>query len=164
VVNKIRGLFQSVAVKAPGFGERRKAMLGDIAVLTGAQLISEEVGLKLENTSLDLLGRARRIVVTKDDTTIVDGCRLRGRGEGPDLSDQTGDRGDRLGLGPREAPGEAGQSSPAASPWSRWAQRPRSSSRRRSTVSRTRSPRLVQRSRRASSPVAAPPSSVVVRP
>jgi chaperonin GroEL len=73
-VNKIRGLFQSVAVKAPGFGERRKAMLGDIAVLTGAQLISEEVGLKLENTSLDLLGRARRIVVTKDDTTIVDGA------------------------------------------------------------------------------------------
>ena len=74
VVNKIRGLFQSVAVKAPGFGERRKAMLGDIAVLTGAQLISEEVGLKLENTTLDLLGRARRVVVTKDDTTIVDGA------------------------------------------------------------------------------------------
>ena len=74
VVNKIRGLFHSVAVKAPGFGERRKAMLGDIAVLTGAQLISEEVGLKLENTSLDLLGRARRVVVTKDDTTIVDGA------------------------------------------------------------------------------------------
>jgi chaperonin GroEL len=74
VVNKIRGLFPSVAVKAPGFGERRKAMLGDIAVLTGAQLISEEVGLKLENTTLDLLGRARRVVVTKDDTTIVDGA------------------------------------------------------------------------------------------
>jgi chaperonin GroEL len=74
VVNKIRGLFSSVAVKAPGFGERRKAMLGDIAVLTGAQLISEEVGLKLENTSLDLLGRARRIVVTKDDTTVIDGA------------------------------------------------------------------------------------------
>jgi chaperonin GroEL len=74
VVNKIRGLFSSIAVKAPGFGERRKATLGDIAVLTGAQLISEEVGLKLENTSLDLLGRARRIVVTKDDTTIVDGA------------------------------------------------------------------------------------------
>ena len=74
VVNKIRGLFQSVAVKAPGFGERRKAMLGDIAVLSGAQLISEEVGLKLENTTLDLLGRARRVVVTKDDTTIVDGA------------------------------------------------------------------------------------------
>jgi len=63
VVNKIRGLFQSVAVKAPGFGERRKAMLGDIAVLSGAQLISEEVGLKLENTTLDLLGRARRCLL-----------------------------------------------------------------------------------------------------
>ena len=74
VVNKIRGLFSSVAVKAPGFGERRKAMLGDIAVLTGATVVSEEVGLKLENTTLDLLGRARRIVVTKDDTTIVDGA------------------------------------------------------------------------------------------
>src|ERR1035441_8057269 len=74
VVNKIRGLFQSVAVKAPGFGERRKAMLQDLAILTGGQVISEEVGLKLENTSLDLLGRARRIVVTKDDTTIVDGA------------------------------------------------------------------------------------------
>jgi chaperonin GroEL len=74
VVNKIRGTFQSVAVKAPGFGERRKAMLGDIAVLTGAQVISEEVGLKLEGTTLDLLGRARRVVVTKDDTTIVDGA------------------------------------------------------------------------------------------
>ena len=74
VVNKIRGLFQSVALKAPGFGERRKAMLGDIAILTGAQVISEEVGLKLENTTLDLLGSARRVVVTKDDTTIVDGA------------------------------------------------------------------------------------------
>ncbi|MGH9304696.1 MAG: chaperonin GroEL, partial [Acidimicrobiales bacterium] len=73
VVNKIRGLFSSVAVKAPGFGERRKAMLGDIATLTGATVVSEEVGLKLENTTLDLLGRARRVVVTKDDTTVVDG-------------------------------------------------------------------------------------------
>ncbi len=74
VVNKIRGTFQSIAVKAPGFGERRKAMLGDMAVLTGAQVIAEEVGLKLENTTLDLLGKARRVVVTKDDTTIVDGA------------------------------------------------------------------------------------------
>jgi chaperonin GroEL len=74
VVNKIRGLFSSVAVKAPGFGERRKAMLADIAVLTGGQVVSEEVGLKLENTTLDQLGRARRVVVTKDDTTIVDGA------------------------------------------------------------------------------------------
>ncbi len=74
VVNKIRGTFQSVAVKAPGFGDRRKAMLQDIAILTGAQVISEEVGLKLENATLDLLGTARKVVVTKDETTIVEGA------------------------------------------------------------------------------------------
>jgi len=73
VVNKIRGTFNAVAVKAPGFGDRRKAMLQDIAILTGGQVISEEVGLKLENANLDLVGRARKIVVTKDDTTIVEG-------------------------------------------------------------------------------------------
>src|SRR5436853_888566 len=73
VVNKIRGTFRSVAVKAPGFGDRRTAMLQDIAVLTGATVISEQVGLKLENTTLDLLGQARKIIVTKDDTTIVEG-------------------------------------------------------------------------------------------
>jgi len=73
VVNKIRGTFTSVAVKAPGFGERRKAMLQDMAILTGGTVISEEIGLKLETATLDLLGRARRIVVTKDATTIVDG-------------------------------------------------------------------------------------------
>ncbi|WP_371579171.1 chaperonin GroEL [Streptomyces sp. NBC_01314] len=73
VVNKIRGTFKSVAVKAPGFGDRRKAMLNDIAILTGGEVISEEVGLKLENTSIDLLGRARKVVITKDETTIVDG-------------------------------------------------------------------------------------------
>jgi chaperonin GroEL len=73
VVNKIRGTFKSVAIKAPGFGDRRKAMLQDIAILTGGQLISEEVGLKLENTGLELLGRARKVVVTKDETTIVEG-------------------------------------------------------------------------------------------
>jgi chaperonin GroEL len=73
VVNKIRGTFKSAAVKAPGFGDRRKAMLQDIAILTGGQVISEEVGLKLENARLDLLGTARKIVVTKDDTTIVEG-------------------------------------------------------------------------------------------
>src|SRR5690554_8188264 len=74
VVNKIRGTFNSVAVKAPGFGERRKAMLQDMAILTGAQVISEEVGLKLENTTLDLLGRARKVIITKDETTIVEGA------------------------------------------------------------------------------------------
>ncbi|GAA5007457.1 chaperonin GroEL [Kitasatospora paranensis] len=73
VVNKIRGTFKSVAVKAPGFGDRRKAMLGDIAILTGGTVISEEVGLKLENAGLDLLGTARKVVITKDETTIVDG-------------------------------------------------------------------------------------------
>jgi chaperonin GroEL len=74
VVNKIRGTFKSVAVKAPGFGDRRKAMLNDMAVLTGGQVITEEVGLKLENVTLDLLGRARRVTVTKDETTIVEGA------------------------------------------------------------------------------------------
>ncbi|HEX9178007.1 MAG TPA: chaperonin GroEL, partial [Mycobacterium sp.] len=73
VVNKIRGTFKSVAVKAPGFGDRRKAMLGDIAILTGGQTVSETVGLKLDNVDLDVLGRARKVVVTKDETTVVDG-------------------------------------------------------------------------------------------
>jgi chaperonin GroEL len=74
VVNKIRGTFKSVAVKAPGFGDRRKAQLADIAILTGGQVIAEEVGLKLENATLDLLGQARKVVVTKDETTIVEGA------------------------------------------------------------------------------------------
>jgi chaperonin GroEL len=74
VVNKIRGTFKSVAIKAPGFGERRKAMLQDMAILTGGQVISEEVGLKLENVALDLMGKARKVTVTKDETTIVEGA------------------------------------------------------------------------------------------
>jgi chaperonin GroEL len=74
VVNKIRGTFNSVAVKAPGFGDRRKAMLGDMAILTGGQVVAEEVGLKLDGVTLDLLGRAKKVIVTKDDTTIVDGA------------------------------------------------------------------------------------------
>jgi chaperonin GroEL len=74
VVNKIRGTFSSVAVKAPGFGERRKAMLQDMAILTGGQVIAEEIGLKLDNTTLDLLGRARKVVINKDDTTIIEGA------------------------------------------------------------------------------------------
>jgi chaperonin GroEL len=80
VVNKIRGTFTSVAVKAPGFGDRRKAMLQDMAVLTGAQVVAPEVGLKLDQVGLEVLGQARRIVVTKDDSTIVDG-----RGSGSDV-------------------------------------------------------------------------------
>jgi chaperonin GroEL len=74
IVNKIRGTFKSVAVKAPGFGDRRKAMLQDIAILTGGQVVSEEVGLKLDSVGVDLLGRARKVVITKDETTIVDGA------------------------------------------------------------------------------------------
>jgi chaperonin GroEL len=83
VVNKLRGSFTAVAVKAPGFGDRRKAMLEDMAILTGGQVISDEVGLKLENATLDLLGRARKVIVTKDDATIVEGQgdpeKIRGR-------------------------------------------------------------------------------------
>jgi len=74
VVNKIRGTFKSVAVKAPGFGERRKAMLQDMAILTGGQVVTEEVGLKLESVTLDMLGKARKVVVTKDETTLVEGA------------------------------------------------------------------------------------------
>jgi chaperonin GroEL len=74
IVNKIRGTFKSVAVKAPGFGDRRKAMLGDIAILTGGQVVSEEVGLKLDSVGLELLGQARQVLVTKDETTIIEGA------------------------------------------------------------------------------------------
>ncbi|WP_298744017.1 chaperonin GroEL [uncultured Microbacterium sp.] len=74
VLNKIRGIFKSAAVKAPGFGDRRKAQLQDIAILTGGQVITEEVGLKLENATTDLLGRARKIIITKDETTIIEGA------------------------------------------------------------------------------------------
>src|SRR5690606_1861517 len=73
VVNKLRGGLRVAAVKAPGFGDRRKAMLEDIAVLTGGQVISEDLGIKLENVTLDMLGKAKKVTITKDDTTIVDG-------------------------------------------------------------------------------------------
>src|SRR5512136_383269 len=74
VVNKLRGGLRVAAVKAPGFGDRRKAMLEDIAILTGGQLISEDLGIKLENVTIDMLGRAKKVTITKDDTTIVDGA------------------------------------------------------------------------------------------
>ena len=105
VVNKIRGTFKSVAVKAPGFGERRKAMLQDMAILTGGQVITEEVGLKLENITLDLLGSAtqgRRHQGRDHDRR---GRRRRGRHQGPHQPDQGRDREHRLRLRPREAPG-----------------------------------------------------------
>ena len=109
VVNKIRGLLNVAAVKAPGFGDRRKAMLADIATLTGGTVVSEELGIKLESVGLEDLGRARRIVVTKDDTTIVDGAGDKSGDRGPDQADPDRDREHRLGLGPREAAGAAGQ-------------------------------------------------------
>ena len=158
VVNKIRGTFTSVAVKAPGFGERRKEMLQDMAVLTGAQVISEEIGLKLESATIDLLGSAQHVIVTKDDTTIVDGA-----GSSDDVKgrvaqikraiDDTDSDWD-----PRSSR-SAWRSWPAAWRSSRSAPPPRWSSRRRSTVSRTRCPPPAPRWRRASWPAVAPRSS-----
>ena len=109
VVNKIRGTFNAAAVKAPAFGDRRKAILADIAVLTGAEVVSAEVGLKLDQVGLEVLGSARRVVISKDDTTIVDGgggCRGCRGACGPD---PPRDRGVRFRLGSREAPGAAGE-------------------------------------------------------
>ena len=82
VVNKLRGGLRVAAVKAPGFGDRRKAMLEDIAILTGGQVVSEDLGIKLENVALDMLGRAKKVTITKDDTTIVDGAGERSGIEG----------------------------------------------------------------------------------
>ena len=109
IVNKIRGTFKSVAVKAPGFGDRRKAMLTDIAILTGGQVISEEVGLKLDGVELELLGQARQVLVTKDETTIIEGARRLRPDRGPGQPDPHRDRELRLRLRPREAAGAAGQ-------------------------------------------------------
>ena len=105
VVNKIRGTFNAVAVKAPAFGDRRKAMMQDIATLTGGQVVAPEVGLKLDQVGLDVLGTARRVVVTKDNTTIIDGGGDAAEVDGPGQPDQGRDREHRLRLGPREAPG-----------------------------------------------------------
>ena len=109
VVNKIKGTFKAVAVKAPGFGDRRKAMLVDIAVLTGGEVISEEVGLKLDTVDLELLGQARKIVVTKDETTIVEGEGDADQISRPGEPDPRRDREVGLRLRPREAAGAAGQ-------------------------------------------------------
>ena len=99
VVNKIRGTIKAAAVKAPGFGDRRKAMLEDIATLTGGQVISDEIGVKLESVDIDMLGKARKVVITKDDTTIVDGAGKPGRHQGAHQPDPPGDRPHRLRLG-----------------------------------------------------------------
>ncbi len=97
------------AVKAPGFGDRRKAMLEDIAILTGGKVITEDIGVKLENVGIDWLGQAKKVVIDKDNTTIVEGQGKAERHPGPDQADPGPDRGDDLRLRPREAPGAAGQ-------------------------------------------------------
>ena len=109
VLNKIRGIFKSAAVKAPGFGDRRKAQLQDIAILTGGQVITEEVGLKLENATLDLLGRARKVIITKDETTIIEGAGEASADRGSRHADPSRDREHRQRLRPREAPGASRQ-------------------------------------------------------
>ena len=105
VVNKLRGTVSVLGVKAPGFGDRRKEMLRDIAVLTGGTVISEEIGRKLDSVTVEDFGQARRVVATKDDTTIIDGAGSAGPDQGPDEPDQGADRGHHLGLRQGEAPG-----------------------------------------------------------
>ena len=109
VVNKLRGGLKVAAVKAPGFGDRRKAMLEDIAVLTGGQVISEDLGIKLENVTLDMLGNAKKVRIDKDNTTIIDGAGKKKDIQGPRHPDPRADRGDHLGLRQGEAAGAAGQ-------------------------------------------------------
>ncbi len=109
VVNKLRGGLKVAAVKAPGFGDRRKAMLEDIAILTQGQMISEELGIKLENVTLQMLGRAKRIRIDKENTTIIDGYGEKSDIDGRIAPDQVADRGDHLGLRQGEAPGASGQ-------------------------------------------------------
>ena len=156
VVNKIRGTFASAAVKAPGFGERRKAMLQDMAILTGGQVVSEEVGLKLDGVTLDMLGTARKVVITKDNTTIIEGG-----GDKDDVEPAGSPRSRPRSTTPTRTGTVRSSRSvwpswPAVLPSSRSVPPPRSSSRRRSTASRMRCRPPVPRSKRVSSPVAVP--------
>ena len=109
IVNQLRGVLKSCAVKAPGFGDRRKAMLQDIAILTGGQVVSEELGLKLENATLEQLGRAARVAVDKDTTTIIGGRGRTGADRRARRADPLGDRAYDQRLRPREARGAAGE-------------------------------------------------------
>ena len=109
MVNKLRGTLHVCAVKAPGFGDRRKDMLKDIAVLTGGQAITEDLGIKLESVTLKDLGRAKRVTIDKDNTTIVDGAGKKAGHRGAGEADPRADRGHHLGLRSREAAGAAGQ-------------------------------------------------------
>ena len=154
VVNKLRGGLKVAAVKAPGFGDRRKAMLEDIAVLTGGQTISEDLGIKLENVTLDMLGRAKRVSITKDDTTIVDGAGKKKNIEArvgqikAQIEETTSDY-DREKLQERLAKLAGGVAV------IRSAARPRSRSRSARTASTTRSTPRARRWRRAWFPAAA---------
>ena len=109
VVNKLRGTLAVAAVKAPGFGDRRKEMLKDIATLTGGQVVSEELGIKLENVTLSDLGKAKTVTIDKENTTIVDGAGKKSRHQGPHRDHPPPDRGDHQRLRPREAPGAPGE-------------------------------------------------------
>ena len=109
VVNKLRGGLKVAAVKAPGFGDRRKAMLEDIAILTGGQVISDDLGIKFENVTLDMLGTAKKVRIEKETTTIIDGAGREERHRCPHQPDPSTDRGDYLGLRPREIAGASGQ-------------------------------------------------------
>ena len=109
VVNKLRGTLQVAAVKAPGFGDRRKAMLEDIAILTGGRAITEDLGIKLENIKIEDLGKAKKITIDKDNTTIVEGAGAQSAHRGPRQADPHAGRGHHLRLRPREAPGAAGE-------------------------------------------------------
>ena len=126
VVNKLRGGLRVAAVKAPGFGDRRKAMLEDIAILTGGQLISEDLGIKLENVTLDMLGKAKKVTITKDDTTIVDGAGDKAGIEGRIAQIKTPDRGHHLATTTRKSCRSVWPSWPAALRWSASAARPKS--------------------------------------
>ena len=163
VVNKLRGTVQVLAVKAPGFGDRRKEMLRDIAVLTGGTVISEEIGRKLDSVTFEDFGSARRVVATKDDTTIVDGD-----GKADQIKARMARSRPRSRTPPRTTTARSSRSAspscPVASPSSRSARPPRSSSRRRSTASRMRSRRPARPSKRASSPAVARPSCRPSRP
>jgi chaperonin GroEL len=109
VVNKLRGTLNVAAVKAPGFGDRRKSILGDIAILTGGKAITEDLGIKLEGVKLEDLGKAKRITIDKDNTTIVDGAGKSSEDRGPREGDPFADREDHLGLRQGKAAGAAGQ-------------------------------------------------------
>ena len=109
VVNKLRGTLQAAAVKAPGFGDRRKAMLEDIAILTGGKAITEDLGIKLENIKVDDLGKAKKVTIDKDNTTIVEGAGTTGGDRGPRQAAPRAGRGHHVGLRPREAAGAAGE-------------------------------------------------------